>query len=455
MQQKIGLVFCILFVVFLIKRDIKQTSGVSKAINVPLFWLIIAGSRSIFSWLNLGASGSKSLVEAYQEGNPLDRNIMILVFICGAVILSRRRLIWSEIFQKNRVFILYFIYCLVSVLWSDYPFVAFKRFITFAGMMILILVVLSEEDPIGAILAIMRRSSYILISFSLLFIKFYPDFGRYYNPHTWEVFYCGVGDNKNSLGILCIISVVIFFWDFLQRVQEKNKILTTVDTWIDIVFLGLSVYFLKIADSSTSLVCSAIGIAILLVTAIPFFIKNPKTVGFWAVCACVVLLTLQVLFDIKGTIIVALGRPPDLKRKDLWDMLFSMVENPIVGSGFESFWTIKRLSFLRSLSFEAIQSHNGYIDTYLNLGFVGVFFFIAIIFHGLQKTFKEMTDTYEINRVKLALITIFVLYNYTEAGFPRPGYLIYFFLLCIIQLPETANQQRYNQNQIETPIEIV
>lgn len=446
MNPSIAWLLCYAFIFYLFRRDFKRTHGVSNAIWIPLTWAFIAGSRSVSAWLNLGAPEGVSVAQAYQQGNPLDRNVMLVLYICGAFVLARRRLIWSEIVRTNLLIVFFFIYCLISILWADYPLVAFKRLIRFAVLITMILVVLSEDSPVDAFLALMRRCSYVLVSLSFLFVKYIPELGRYYNPHTWQVAYSGVGGNKNELGLLCVISALIFIWELLQRWNDKNKFFTSIDTWTYLFLLGITFYFLKLADSATSLMCTIIIAAILIGTNIPFFKKKPELMGTIVITVVVVLVLLQITFDIKGAIIQALGRPPGLKRSDLWEKLFSMASNPLLGAGYESFWTLDRLSFLRASNFTATQAHNGYIDTYLNLGFIGVFFFITLLLSGYRRIIREMTVSIEFNRLKLAFIVIFALYNYTEAVFPRPGLFFFFLFLIIMEIPQTVAQQVFVQN---------
>ena len=46
------------------------------------------------------------------------------------------------------------------------------------------------------------------------------------------------------------------------------------------------------------------------------------------------------------------------------------VENPLLGAGFENFWVGERQVTLGGLG--GNQAHNGYLEIYLNLGWVGI-----------------------------------------------------------------------------------
>ena len=76
----------------------------------------------------------------------------------------------------------------------------------------------------------------------------------------------------------------------------------------------------------------------------------------------------------------SLGRGSDLTgRKALWTALLGLHTNPIFGTGFESFWLGERPERLEGLFyFIPNEAHNGYLETYLTLGLIGVFLLIGL-----------------------------------------------------------------------------
>ena len=63
-----------------------------------------------------------------------------------------------------------------------------------------------------------------------------------------------------------------------------------------------------------------------------------------------------------------------------------MAPDPILGAGFESFWLGPRLERLwRAFPvFQPNEAHNGYIEVYLNLGWVGLGLIAIILFNGYR-----------------------------------------------------------------------
>ena len=123
--------------------DRTSDAKTSWALSIPVMWLSIAGSRMISQWLSLG-SVSLDNPDAYLEGSPVDRLIFTSMLAAAVLVLIGRRRESLELLRRNLPLVLFFLYCLVSVLWSDYPFVAFKRWTKAIGNVAIVMVVLTD-----------------------------------------------------------------------------------------------------------------------------------------------------------------------------------------------------------------------------------------------------------------------------------------------------------------------
>ena len=92
-----------------------------------------------------------------------------------------------------------FLYCFISILWSDFPFVAFKRWIKVLGLPIMALIVLTEPDREEAVTRLMKRCAYVIVPVSILFIKYYPQWGRSFDLERGAM-NTGITENKNMFG---------------------------------------------------------------------------------------------------------------------------------------------------------------------------------------------------------------------------------------------------------------
>src|SRR5947207_13856474 len=110
----------------------------SKAIWTPFLWLLIGSSRPVTDWLGGGGGGN------YEDGSPLDRTVLTFLLILGLVVLSKRVSPVKALLRANLPIILFFAYCLVSTVWSDFPFVTFKRWIRGAADVVMVLIIITD-----------------------------------------------------------------------------------------------------------------------------------------------------------------------------------------------------------------------------------------------------------------------------------------------------------------------
>ena len=155
-------------------KDAKE----SRALWVPVIWLFIISSRLPSQWLGLTPI---SVSTAFEEGSPVDRIIYLSLIIVALCILYSRRLNWGELFARNSALLLLLLFALVSVIWSDFPYVAFKRWFRDLGLYLMILVVLSDRRPEIAVSTVIRRFSYILLFLSLILVKYYTYIAVFYD----------------------------------------------------------------------------------------------------------------------------------------------------------------------------------------------------------------------------------------------------------------------------------
>ena len=207
--------------VFLFRRDIRERPNVTGALWLPLIWLVLGCSRALSEWLNifgLPVSGGASV----EEGSPLDAWFFFALIVAGFCVLTKRQVRLSEIVRNNSWLIVFLVYCFISIAWSDFPFVAFKRWIKILGHPIMALIVLTEPDPEEALTRLMKRCAYVVVPVSILFIKYYPQLGRAFEP--WG----GCNEpasptDKNMLGADCLILGFFFFWHLLQTWQTERS----------------------------------------------------------------------------------------------------------------------------------------------------------------------------------------------------------------------------------------
>jgi O-antigen ligase len=157
---------------------------------------------------------------------------------------------------------------------------------------------------------------------------------------------------------------------------------------------------------------------------------------------------MEFFFGVKDTAITWLGRKPDLTtRVPMWEHLLSMVDNPLIGTGYESFWLGARLIEIQERWGNLKQAHNGYIEMYLNLGILGIFFVISWVWAGVKKIKTHLATDYPAGVLRFCIIVVVLFYNYTEATFFGISNMWVLFLFAIMNsnVRSNANKQKsYN-----------
>jgi O-antigen ligase len=432
MSPKIALMLCILFILGLFKIDSrmksKQQNGVSHALWIPLIWLLINGSRSISDWFHMGPPMKSP--DGYLVGNPVDRVVLSILIFLGLYILMRRKIVWSQVFQNNKIIVLFFIYCGYSILWSEYTLVSFKRWIKVIGHIIMILVILSEQDPFEAVKTVLKRCAYVLMPLSLITIKYFPELGRDYSRWTGQPMYIGVTSHKNSLGMLCMIFGIFFFWNLLRLWRSNKGSGNMEEKLVNIILLINILWLLNLTDSATSTACLIVGILILIGVYLPFIRRRIKYIEIYVIFLIFIYVSFQFIFDINRFFVTSLGRDLTFTgRTAIWKSLLGMVQNPLLGTGFESFWLGDRAARIWNEYGRINQAHNGYLEAYLNLGLIGLALLIGIIISSYRKTKKELVTNFDYGSILITYLIVALLYNVTEGSFKGLNIVWFIFLL--------------------------
>jgi exopolysaccharide production protein ExoQ len=423
------------FIIFLFRRDSQEKPNISGALWLPLIWLVIGCSRAFSAWLNifgLPVSGAASV----EEGSPLDASFFFALIAAGIYVLNQRQVRLSEIVRNNGWLIAFLLYCFISIAWSDFPFVAFKRWIKILGHPIMVLIILTEPDPEEALIRLMKRCAYVVVPVSILFIKYYPQWGREFDPWGAGVMNTGIAGGKNMLGADCLILGLFFFWYLLQAWQTERSAWRRKELRLIAGFLIGFWWLFSQAHSATSFISFLIGALVVVFVGIRSINKN--RIGTYMLAGIVLVAAAELAFGISGELSEALNRGSGLSgRTELWTRLLELHTNPILGTGFESFWLGERPQRLEGLFyFIPNEAHNGYLEIYLTLGLIGLFILIALFIATFWKIRPELWRNFEWGRFRLGFLAAIVVYNWTEAAFKTTSTIWFMFYFIAMDYPK-------------------
>src|SRR5664280_1868097 len=99
---------------FWLDRD--PDARTSKALWIPVVWLLIVGSRPVSLWFQGGPAVSSA--ETYNiEANPVNVLVFSVLLLAGLIVLVRRGQEVRTLLQANWPILLFFSYCGLSTLW--------------------------------------------------------------------------------------------------------------------------------------------------------------------------------------------------------------------------------------------------------------------------------------------------------------------------------------------------
>jgi exopolysaccharide production protein ExoQ len=410
---------------FYLDRD--KSIRTSKALWLPVLYLLVLGSRPVSYWLGITPpSGTNSQFDS----SPVDGAFFQISLLVAIFVLVHRGPKALTFLNVNFPILIYFFYCLLSVCWSDYPVVAFKRWIKATGDIAMILIVLTDEQPIAALRRLFSRVGFVLVPLSLLFIKYYPMLGRRYDPWTGFQMNTGVTFDKNMLGVITFVLLLGAVWRVLALLwSDETPPYRGRHLLAQGVLLALGILVLLISNSVTSLVSFTMGAGLMLATRTRFIRRNAAGVHV-LILLLVLTVSSVILLAGRASVAHALGRSANLARMDIWEAIIPMASNPVVGTGFESFWLGTRIERLaqRFPNLGLNEAHDGYIEVYLQLGWVGLGLIGLVWIDGYRRAVKAFRHYPALGGLLLAYILTATIYNVTEAGF-RMLHPMWFFLL--------------------------
>lgn len=422
MNTSLAVLICSVGITGLFFLDSDKSVRNSPALWLPVTWLWINGSRSPSAWLGVGHVDSAHTLDATLEGNPMDAAVYAVLLAIGIAVLIVRRKKTRDYLSIIAPLIIFFIYCLLSVAWSPFPGPAFKRWTKAIGDVVMVLVILTDGQPVTAIRRIFSRVGFILLPFSITLIR-WSDIGRGFDldgsPSN-----TGVTTNKNALGVIAFVISLGALWNVCWLFIHKDEPKRSRRLVAQITLLVFGLMLLQMAHSSTCVACFILGSFLVLAGTLPSTRRRPARLNSLFLF---IILAGVVLFLSGGQAMIAraLGRKPDLTgRTEIWQAASKVAGFTLLGTGFESFWNAHALAVAVYLEEEGfvdqsnlVSAHNGYLEVYCDLGLIGLCLIVFILLTGFRRACTAVRGDVELGSLFLAFMASATIYSITEAGF--------------------------------------
>jgi len=403
---------------------------------MPVIWASIIGSKPLSVWLGLTPPSSASA--GLSDDALLDKALYIFLIFGGIVVLSKRRLNWQLIFRSNRWLFIFFLYLGASVVWADSPFVSLKRWIKDIGNIVMALVILTEVDPVEAVRAFFARCACILIPLSALIVKYYPHISRRYSDWADKILFVGISTDKNMFAMTLYCCALGLVWMWLQARDGVGGIRDKKSFWIYSLLLLMTGWLLTKAGSSTALTCVMVGGGILFAMRFPALRNKVSKLGAYSFSAASITLILKAtgLWTlIITTFAHMVGRDPSFHgRTDIWQALLKEDINPLLGVGYYSFWSPERARRLSAKYFYTLnEAHNGYLETYLNSGIIGLLLLAVVVIWAARWIKKDVLSGASYGALRLGFLLPGIFYGMSEAVFNRLSMLWFVLILVMLE----------------------
>jgi O-antigen ligase len=237
----------------------------------------------------------------------------------------------------------------------------------------------------------------------------------------------GVTTNKNALGLIVLVVSLVVLWNVRSLVIHKDepnrgRRLLAQGT---LLAFGLALFWM--ADCSTGKACFILGS--LLIIALNFLTIRRRPARVHALCLAMLLAAaVALLLGGQGGVASALGRQSNLSgRTEIWAAVIPATPNSAVGAGFESFWISPNVRIFQRTLLDSgwypplvetlNEAHDGYLEIYLTLGWIGLCLIALILIGGYRRAYKAFQRDPELGSLFLAYVVTGAVYNITEAGF--------------------------------------
>jgi O-antigen ligase len=255
-----------------------------------------------------------------------------------------------------------------------------------------------------------------------------------YSSHigAWK----GLSSHKNGFGEFMAEAVALLL---LVRFRQFR--------WLRYLFLVAAVVLLKLSGSATSLFAGTLVIAAMLLWRCTR--QKPKQrLLVYAVAALIVFSVAYFLTGHAGLVFQLLNRDPSLTgRTHIWAMaLPAMMKSPILGYGYDAFWTGmngEALDMMIGAGWLVPNAHNGFIDLGLSLGMLGLCVFLYVWASSMRRAVEFIRlEPRPVGLWPITYLCFFTLHNMTESSLLTWPLSVSYLLFAAITTSLAVNRRR-------------
>ncbi len=324
-----------------------------------------------------------------------------------------------------------------SNVWSHIPSATINSTFLFAGTTSFAFY-LASRYSIKEQLQLLGWVFIVIILMSFIFAFMPPNYGIMGGVHAgaWR----GIYMHKNGFGPFMSIAAIVFF------LLAKSRSSTFARPELMWAFCGVSIILIILSRSSSAMVnivIMSLALFSLPILRLKYEWMLPILLGITSLSIFLYTMAMSqsnIIFDLLGKDSSLTG------RTELWTYVTDMIrESPWLGYGYGAFWQGldgPSAYVWMAQSFKAMHSHSGYLELFLDVGFVGFTLYMFIFLIGLQRAFLYIKQVKTADGLWPAIFFIFILVsNIAESGMVQENSFLYITqtaLLLSLNLPLEA-----------------
>jgi exopolysaccharide production protein ExoQ len=386
---------------FYLLRNMERIFGI-----LALMTLAGAFIPYLFAFSTGAEITNRDFANEVESGNVKFQAATLTIYSIGLIYILTERARMPRLLIGNWALLALTGFAIFSAFWSYYPETTFRRafalVLTTTFAFYLVLRFTPRE--------LLQMAAWALLlgaALSLVLVILYP--GSMIHHDALAGSWRGSFGHKNRLGRMMSLAVVIFCLLLIEKDGKKN--------WFNWAGFGLCAFMLAMSQSRTAWITT---MALLLFIPVLRFLRGARLpmslrvgtlliAGFAAVMA--VTQFLVVGLEAVGRDLTFTG------RTTIWThAIHAGMNHSMLGAGYRAFWTPEGASYVYARLWAVVgNGHNGYLDVWLELGFVGLGIFVVMFATGIGRAYSRLIRSNDIVGLFYALVMIYALiYSFTE-----------------------------------------
>jgi exopolysaccharide production protein ExoQ len=302
-----------------------------------------------------------------------------------------------------------------SILWAFSPERSSVRFVQ--QVMILASIVL--PTILAARTVDMMRPLFLCFAFALILNLYFVLQGSstivWYGSKQVNIGFQGYFEGKNYLGECGAVAFLLSLHEIFARGWRRL---------FGIIVVALAFFLVYLSNSKTAL---SLALVCPFLAALALIVRKLTGVSvaiiLLSIPLCFVLLSSVSNFNFERLSYMLYGDSSLTGRTVIWDFADTEIaRSPLVGWGYQSFWLVPNSpavtdapGWVKTMP----NAHNGYIDTKIEMGYIGLAFLLAFLIATLHAVGRVADRDPVRARLVLSLALFIILYNFFESLWMR------------------------------------